>query len=73
MRVVFLGKVGYFFLGEFFLFLGKEDIINIRESFLGWGYFGLWGRMRLGGGLWVVGTDAVRDWSPSHANGTTFR
>ena len=52
MRVVFLGKVGYFFLGEFFLFLGKEDIINIRESFLGWGEgcFGLWGRTQLGTG-----------------------
>ncbi len=32
MRVVFLGKVGYFFLGEFFLFLGKEDIIYIKRK-----------------------------------------
>lgn len=53
MRVVFLGKVGYFFLGEFFLFLGKEDIIYIKRKIF-----------RVGGLLWVVGADAVRDWSP---------
>ncbi len=65
MRVVFLGKVGYFFLGEFFLFLGKEDIIYIkRKIFRVGGLLWVVGADAVRGGLWVVGADAVRDWSP---------